>query len=158
MEMSEHGLGLLQKWEGFELKVYKDSAGLPTIGVGHLLTRSELTSGKIVIDGVPVQYSAGLTNQQALDLLGQDVKPAERAVNTGVKVTINQNQFDALVSFTFNVGVAAFTSSTLLKVLNQQQNDQVPTQFLRWVRSGGQVVQGLLNRRQNEISLWNGQV
>jgi lysozyme len=158
MQMSEHGLGLLQKWEGFELKVYKDSAGLPTIGVGHLLTRSELTSGKIVINGVPVQYSAGLTNQQALDLLGQDVKPAERAVNTGVKVALNQNQFDALVSFTFNVGGAAFTSSTLLKVLNQQQNDEVPKQFLRWVRSGGQVVQGLLNRRQNEISLWNGQV
>jgi len=158
MQMSGHGLGLLEKWEGFELNLYKDSAGLPTIGVGHLLTKSELSSGKIVINGVPVQYSGGLTNQQVLDLLSQDVKPAEQAVNNGVKVALNQNQFDALVSFTFNVGNAAFTASTLLKVLNQQQYAEVPTQFLRWVRAGGQVVQGLVNRRQNEISLWNGQV
>jgi len=158
MQMSEHGLGLLEKWEGFELNVYKDSAGLPTIGVGHLLTKSELSSGKIVLNGSSVQYSGGLTNQQVLDLLGQDVKPAELAVNNGVKVALNQNQFDALVSFTFNVGVGAFTDSTLLKVVNQQQYDAVPTQFLRWVRSGGQVVQGLVNRRQNEISLWDGQV
>ena len=158
MQMSEQGLGLLEKWEGFELNVYKDSAGLPTIGVGHLLTKSELSSGKIMLNGVPVPYSGGLTNQQVLDLLGQDVKPAELAVNNGVKVTLNQNQFDALVSFTFNVGVGAFTASTLLKLINQQQYTAVPTQFLRWVRSGGQVVQGLVNRRQNEISLWNGQV
>ena len=85
MKMSGHGLGLLEQWEGFELKVYKDSAGLPTIGVGHLLTKSELTSGKIVINGLPIKYSNGLTNQQATDLLGQDVRPAEQAVNTGVK-------------------------------------------------------------------------
>src|SRR2546430_581498 len=149
MQMSEHGLGLLEKWEGFELNVYKDSAGLPTIGVGHLLTKSELSSGKILLNGVPVQYSGGLTNQQVLDLLGQDVKPAELAVNNGVKVALNQNQFDALVSFTFNVGVAAFAASTLLKVLNQEQYTALPTQFLRWVRSGGQVVQGLVNLRQN---------
>ncbi|MEK6322627.1 MAG: lysozyme [Acidobacteriota bacterium] len=158
MQMSENGLGLLESWEGFELKVYKDSAGLPTIGVGHLLTKSELSSGKTVINGIPVQYADGLTNQQTLDLLSQDVKPAEQAVNSGVKVALNQNQFDALVSFTFNVGVGAFTGSTLLKVLNQQQYTNVPNQLLRWVRSGGQVVQGLVNRRQNEISLWNGQV
>lgn len=158
MQMSEHGLGLLEKWEGFELNLYKDSAGLPTIGVGHLLTKSELTSGKIVINGVAVQYSGGLTNQQALDLLSQDVEPSQQAVNNGVKVALNQNQFDALVSFAFNVGNGAFTASTLLKVLNQQQYTEVPTQFLRWVRSGGQVVQGLVNRRQNEVSLWNGQV
>ena len=158
MQMSEHGLGLLQKWEGFELKVYKDSAGLPTIGVGHLLTKSELTSGKIVINAVSVKYSDGLTNQQVLDLLSQDLKPVEKIVNNGVKVPLNQNQFDALVSFVFNVGNAAFAASTLLKLLNQKQYADVPAQLLRWVRSGGQVVQGLLNRRKNEISLWNGQV
>src|SRR4030095_1930259 len=145
MQMSEHGLGLLEKWEGFELNVYKDSAGLPTIGVGHLLTKSELTSGKIVINGIPVKYSDGLTNQQVLDLLSQDVKPSEQAVNQGVKVPLNQNQFDALVSFAFNVGNGAFAASTLLKVLNQKQYADVPAQLLRWVRSGGQVVQGLLN-------------
>ncbi len=158
MQMSENGLELLQQWEGFKLQVYKDSAGLPTIGVGHLITKSELSSGKIVIDGVPVKYAGGLTDQQALDLLAQDVKPAEKAVNNGVKVPLNQNQFDALVSFTFNVGVGAFQSSTLLKVLNQQQYDEVPAQLRRWTRAGGQVVQGLVNRRQNEINLWNAPV
>ena len=158
MQMSQHGLSLLEQWEGFKLQVYKDSAGLPTIGVGHLLTRSELTSGKIVINGVPVKYSGGLTQQQVTDLLAQDVVPAQQAVNTGVKVALNQNQFDALVSFTFNVGNGAFLGSTLLKVLNQGQYDQVPTQLLRWTRAGGVVVQGLVNRRQNEIKLWNGQV
>lgn len=158
MQMSQKGLGLLQQWEGFELKVYRDSAGLPTIGVGHLLKKNELSSGKIIINGVPVKYSDGLTEQQALDLLSQDLAPTTGAVTNGVKVTLNQNQFDALTSFTFNVGTGAFTSSTLLRVLNAGQYDQVPTQLMRWTRSGGQVVQGLVNRRQNEIKLWNGQL
>ncbi len=158
MQTSENGLELLKQWEGFKLKVYKDSAGLATIGVGHLITKPELSSGKIVINGVAVQYAGGLTEQQVLDLLGQDVKPAEQSVNNGVKVPLNQNQFDALVSFTFNVGGGAFTGSTLLKVLNQNQYTEVPNQLLRWTKAGGKVVQGLLNRRQNEIKLWNGQI
>ena len=155
MQMSENGLELLKEWEGFELKVYKDSANLPTIGVGHLITKSEQTSGNIMIAGVAVKYTAGLTDQQALDLLSQDVRPAEQAVNNGAKVTLSQNQFDALVSFTFNVGVGAFNGSTLLKVLNQGQYDQVPTQLRRWNKAGGKVVQGLVNRRENEVRLWN---
>ena len=158
MLMSEQGLELLKQWEGFKSKVYKDSAGLPTIGVGHLLTQSERTSGAIVINGLAVQYADGLTDQQVLDLLGQDVQPAEQAVNIGVKVALDQNQFDALVSFTFNTGTGAFSSSTLLKVLNQGQYDQVPDQLRRWNKAGGQVVQGLVNRRENEIKLWNGQI
>ena len=158
MQMSPHGLELLEQWEGFKTTVYKDSAGLPTVGVGHLLTKSELSSGKITINGVPVSYENGLTEQQVTDLLAQDVQPAAAAVNNNVKVPLDQNQFDALVSFTFNVGVGAFTGSTLLKLLNQGQYDQVPDQLLRWTRAGGQVVQGLVNRRNNEIKLWNGQI
>lgn len=158
MQMSEHGLDLIKQWEGFKPDVYKDSAGLPTIGVGHLITKSEQSSGNIVIGGVPVQYANGLTDQQVLDLLSQDVQPAEQAVNNGVKVALDQNQFDALVSFTFNVGVGAFTGSTLLKVLNQSQYDGVPDQLRRWNKAGGKVVQGLVNRRENEVKLWNGQI
>lgn len=158
MQMSEHGLELLKQWEGFKPDVYRDSAGLPTIGVGHLITKSEQTTGEIVIGGVPAQYADGLTDQQVLDLLSQDVEPAEQAVNNGVKLELDQNQFDALVSFTFNVGVGAFTGSTLLKVLNQGQSDQVPDQLRRWNKAGGQVVQGLANRRENEVKLWNGQI
>jgi lysozyme len=158
MQMSQHGLDLLTQWEGCELKVYNDAAGLPTIGVGHLLTKSELMSGKITIGGVAVKYSDGITSQQAEQLLAQDLGPTEAAVNNGVKVALSQNQFDALTSFTFNVGVAAFTNSTLLRVLNQGQYAQVPDQLMRWTRAGGRVVQGLVNRRQNEIKLWNGQI
>jgi lysozyme len=158
MQMSQHGLDLLTQWEGCELKVYNDAAGLPTIGVGHLLTKSELMSGKIAIGGAPVKYSNGITQQQAETLLAQDLGPTEAAVNGGVKVTLSQNQFDALTSFTFNVGVSAFTSSTLLRLLNQGQYAQVPEQLMRWTRAGGRVVQGLVNRRQNEIKLWNGQI
>jgi lysozyme len=158
MQTSENGLELLKQWEGFKLNVYNDSAGLPTIGVGHLITQSERSSGNIVIDGVAVKYAGGLTQQQVLDLLSQDVKPAEQSVNNGVKVPLNQNQFDALVSFTFNVGGGAFAGSTLLKVLNQKQYTEVPNQLLRWTKAGGKVVQGLVNRRQNEIKLWNGQI
>lgn len=155
MQMSENGLELLKQWEGFKSKMYKDSAGLPTIGVGHLLTKSELTSGKITINNVSVEYANGLTDQQILDLLSQDVDPAAAAVTARVKVTLSQNQFDALVSFTFNVGIGAFSGSTLLKVLNQGQYNQVPDQLLRWNKAGGKVVPGLTNRRQNEIKLWN---
>ena len=158
MQMSEHGLELIKQWEGFKPDVYKDSAGLPTIGVGHLITKSEQTTGEIVIGGLPVQYANGLTDQQVLDLLSQDVQPAEQAVNNSVKVALDQNQFDALVSFTFNVGVGAFTGSTLLKVVNQGQYDQVPDQLRRWNKAGGKVVQGLVNRRANEVKLWSGQI
>ena len=158
MQMSEQALELLKQWEGFETKVYNDSAGLPTIGVGHLITASEQTSGAIVITGLSVQYADGLTDQQVVDLLGQDVQPAEQAVNGGVQVALAQNQFDALVSFTFNVGAGAFNSSTLLKVLNQGHYDQVPDQLRRWNKAGGQVVKGLVTRRENEVKLWSGQI
>jgi lysozyme len=68
---------------------------------------------------------------------------------------LNQNQFDALVSFAFNVGDGAFRSSTLLRLLNQGQYDQVPAQLRRWNMDNGHVVQGLINRRNKEIALWN---
>ena len=158
MQMSEKGKKLLAQWEGTILDVYNDAAGLPTIGVGHLLTRDELTSGKIYIQGQLVRYTNGLTPQQALDLLGQDLDKFERVVDESVTVNLSQNQFDALVSFAFNVGGGAFKDSSLLKLLNQGQYNQVPDQLQRWTRAGGRVVQGLVNRRENEIKLWKGQI
>jgi lysozyme len=158
MQTSEHGLQLLKQWEGFKPIMYKDAAGLPTIGVGHLLKQDELASGKININGVPVEYAAGLSDEQVTALLGQDLEPAENAVNSGAKVELSQNQFDALVSFTFNTGTQAFADSTLLKMLNQGNYDAVPDQLRRWVRAGGNVIQGLVNRRENEIKLWLGQI
>jgi lysozyme len=158
MQTSQHGLQLLKQWEGFKPKLYKDAAGLPTIGVGHLLKKDELASGAITINDIPVAYADGLSDEQVTALLGQDLVPAENAVNSGAKVELSQNQFDALVAFTFNTGTQAFADSTLLKMLDQGNYDAVPDQLRRWVRAGGKVVQGLVNRRENEIKLWLGQI
>ena len=155
MQVGQSGKKLFQEWEGLELNEYLDSGGAPTIGVGHLMTRSERMSGKIIINGKGVVYRKGLTVQQCWDLLDQDLDSAEACVNSMVKVPLNQNQFDALVSFVFNVGNNAFRDSTLLKMLNAGHFDQVPTQLRRWIRDNGKIVKGLINRREKEISLWN---
>ncbi len=135
--------------------MYKDSGGLPTIGYGHLLTQSENTSGKITINNVSLDWANGLTEEQADQLLAQDLVVPEQLINTNVTVDLTQHQFDALVSFTFNVGDGAFESSTLLKVLNQGQYDQIPTQMRRWVYAGGHIVPGLAFRREADIRMWN---
>lgn len=154
MKMSQNGTKLLAEWEGLRTEVYDDAAGLPTIGVGHLLTKNERDTGRITIKGQAVDYQQGLSEQQVLDLLAQDLERFEAAVNDGVQVALNQNQFDALVSFAFNVGRQAFKSSTLLKKLNQGLYDEVPAQLRRWNKTGGNVIQGLVNRREKEIALW----
>lgn len=146
MRLSDKGLQLLKQWEGCKLRVYKDAAGLPTIGVGHLLTREELVGGK---------YDDGITEAEAMELLAQDVAPAEKAVS-GVKVPLTQNQFDALVSFVFNVGTGAFRKSTLLRKLNSGDYAAVPVELRKWTRAAGKRVPGLVNRRDNEILLWKG--
>jgi lysozyme len=154
MRVDDHGKAKLSEWEGCREESYLDSGGEPTIGVGHCLTRAERISGKLLIDGVSVDYCNGLTAQQCLDLLAQDLAGTEKAVSDAVTVPLTQNQFNALVSFAFNVGNEAFRSSTLLKCLNQGQYEAVPTQLRRWVYDNGVVVQGLRNRRENEITLW----
>jgi lysozyme len=155
MQVGQHGKNLFKEWEGLVLHEYLDSGGAPTIGIGHLLTRSERTSGKIIIRGQAFAYRHGLTEQQCWDLLEQDLDSVEEAVNEAVTVPLNQHQFDTLVSFAFNVGNGAFRRSTLLKLLNQGQYHQVPAQLRRWNKDNGRVVQGLANRREKEITLWN---
>lgn len=157
MQMSKKGLDLLAQWEGIKLTMYNDVAGLPTIGVGHLLTQDERSSGKILIHDNPVRYAGGLTKEQAVQLLDQDVEAVEKFVTDQVQVDLQPHQFDTLVSFTFNVGKGAFKNSTLLKLLNQGLYDEVPGQLARWVYSGGRKIRGLINRRNYEISLWNNQ-
>src|SRR5512147_1317854 len=112
MQVGERGKQLFKEWEGLVTHEYLDSGGAPTIGIGHLLTRSERTSGKVVIGGQALDYRNGLTEQQCWDLLDQDLSGSQGTVNDAVKVSLNQNQFDALVSFVFNVGDGAFRGST----------------------------------------------
>ena len=149
MKISEHGLELLKEWEGCILHIYKDAGGLPTIGIGHLLTPQERVGNK---------YVDGITEVEALQILAADVTPAESMVTELVKVNLSQNQFDALTSFTFNCGTGAFSSSTLLKVLNNGQYDQVPAELMKWTKAAGKQCEGLVERRTNECKLWNGEI
>jgi lysozyme len=153
--VSDEGLRHLMRTEGFRNKAYKDVAGYPTIGVGHLLTSQEKRTGTIMINGKAVSYKNGLTDEQVKDLLAQDVKKYEKVVIDSVKVPLTQGQFDALVSFSYNVGPNAFKKSNLLRVLNQGKYNQVPNEMRKWVKAGGRVVKGLKNRREAEIALWN---
>ena len=141
MNISPNGLKFLMEAEGCVLKIYKDSAGYPTIGTGHLIRKGE-------------DFSAGLTTEQAQDLLQKDLVRFEAVVNEKVTVALTQNQYDALVSFAFNVGDGAFRSSTLLKRLNAGDYTAVPDQLMKWTKAGGRVNDGLITRRRNEAKLW----
>lgn len=151
--LSPVGLALLKELEGVRSKPYADAVGLLTLGVGHLLTRSELSSGKIVIAGVPVRYAGGLTTAQIDDLLRQDLAGVEAAINI-LGVPLSQGQHDALCLFCFNIGTGAFLASTLRKKLMAGDYAAVPEQLSRWTIAGGKTIPGLARRRAREIARW----
>lgn len=153
--MTERGKNLLRQWEGVRLKTYTDAAGLPTIGIGHLLTTRELLTNSVTINGKIVSIQDGLTLAQAEALLEQDLAQFESAVSDSVKQPLTPNQRDALISLSFNIGTGAFISSTLVRKLNQGDYQAVPDEFRRWNKVKGIVNQGLVNRREQEIALWN---
>jgi lysozyme len=155
MRMSERGLALLKELEGCELEPYIDSAGLWTVGVGHCLTQSELASGKITCGDNTLRWKDGpLSEEDANLLLQDDVGWAEACVEVAVRVPLTQEQFESLVMFCFNIGESAFRNSTLCKLLNNQEYNEVPNQLRRWNKAGGRFVQGLANRREREITHW----
>jgi lysozyme len=157
MKMSPEGVALLTELEGCRLAAYKDVAGFWTIGIGHLLTRSEVMSGKIIIGLSVVKWREGITQKQAEQLLYLDLYYAVAGVNQYNQAEqLNQHQFDALVSFAFNVGVGAFNNSTLAKCLRAGDLDAVPGQLRRWVKAGGKTVKGLVVRREKEVAMWLG--
>jgi lysozyme len=150
--LSDAGRAAIERREKLELQMYRDSANLPTIGYGHLLIRDELRSGKVL----GVDWRDGITPATADALLAADVYTASDAINEFVRVPLLQNQFDALVSFVFNIGDGAFQDSTLLRLLNTDQFAEVPTQMRRWIHSAGQVDPILVERRADEIAQWEG--
>ena len=154
MKTSTAGIILIEGNESSKNRVYMDQVGLPTIGVGHLLTKDELSSGKL--HSIGVKWADGLTEQQTTDLLDHDLTPVEEAITSLVRVTLNQRQFDSLASFVFNIGTTAFENSTLLRVLNGGAYTQVPAQMRRWVYSMGITLPALVRRREREIEMWNG--
>jgi lysozyme len=139
LKLSNNGLNILMQHEGLRLKAYKCSAGIPTIGVGH--------TG--LVNGKKITMDMGITYDKAKQLLANDVKAFENIVNKHVKVKLSQNQFDALVDFTFNIGAGGFISSTLLKLLNQGKYLEVANQFLVWNKPSE-----LLKRRNEERNLF----
>jgi len=154
MILSDNGRKALIASEGYREHVYHDSAGYPTIGIGHKMRPSELSSGKIIIDSVRVGWRYGLTRTQVYALLEQDIEKFEYTIDTYTNVELNQDQFDCLVNFTFNVGRGAYRNSTLLRLLNQGKYEEVPKQLRRWKYAGGKVDKGLVNRRKREVRLW----
>jgi GH24 family phage-related lysozyme (muramidase) len=143
MKTSQSGIDLIKKFEGFSATPYKDIAGLLTIGYGHLI--------------LPSEHFGALSSVEAYALLMRDIaEKAEYFVNKFVTVDLLQNEFDALVSFTFNVGGANFQKSTLLKLLNAGKKEDVPQEFLKWANAGGHKSEALLKRRQLEAKLFSG--
>lgn len=144
---------MIKKAEGWMPKVYKDQAGLPTIGYGHLLT-SEEKKQKTFED-------KELTEAEGEALLLKDVARFEQAINTMVQVELTQNQFDALCDFVFNVGTTAFGTSTLLKKLNRGEYEAVPAELKKWDKITDPKTKkkvplaGLTRRREREAILWS---
>lgn len=145
--LNQESIDHLKRWEGFREEAYPDPGsrdGKP-VTIGYGTTR---------IDGKPIALGTRITEAQAEEYLRQDVATAAAAVARAVKVPLTDNQFGALVSFTYNVGVGAFEGSTLLRKLNAGQYDAVPGELARWKFNDGKVMQGLINRRAAEAGLW----
>jgi GH24 family phage-related lysozyme (muramidase) len=141
VKISEAGLSLIKSFEGCVLTAYLDAVGIWTVGYGHT--------------GPSVHRGLTITQKLAEDILAQDVRRFELGVLNNVKVNLNQNEFDALVSFSFNVGVNALKNSTLLRLLNYGADRSiVAAEFLRWNKGGDKVLEGLTRRRQAEKALF----
>ena len=138
-KIQKNGIELIKSFEGLHLDAYLDPVGIPTIGYGHIRTAK---LGQVI------------TNEQADDLLRQDVAFAEKAVNTYVNTEITQNQYDALVSFTFNLGAGNLKMSHLLKFTNERKFELAANEFGRWVYAGGRKLNGLVRRREEEKNLY----
>ena len=139
MNTSPKGIALIKEFEGLRLKAYQCPGGVWTIGYGH-------TAG--------VKSGMVITEAQAEEYLKADLIAFERYLN-GLGLALNQNQFDALVSFIYNVGTGNFSSSTLLrKVRANPQDNSIMDEFLRWVYSKGRVLPGLQRRRLDEMKLY----
>lgn len=136
---SQRGLDLIENAEGLHLTAYQDDVGVWTIGYGH-------TRG--------VRPGMVITAADAQAYLRSDLNVAERAVNTLVTVDITQNQFDALVDFTFNLGAGDLAGSTLLRRLNDGDYDGAANEFGLWIHAGGKVEPGLVKRRNAEKALF----
>jgi lysozyme len=141
--LTQAGLDLIERFEGFSPCIYVCPAGYETIGYGH-----------VVRDGERDRFADGIAEDEAEDLLRWDVGVAERAVLRLISVPLTNGQFDSLVSFTFNLGGGALQRSTLRRKVNREEHTLVPAEFHRWVWAGGRKLRGLKRRREAEARIY----
>ena len=139
MNISEEGKSLIKKFEGCKLEAYYDAVDVLTIAYGR-------TKG--------VKAGDTCTQEQADAWLEEELEEYGGYVNDAVKVPLTQNQFDALVAWTYNLGPTNLNNSTMLKVLNAGEYDKVPSEMKRWNKAGGKPLQGLIRRREAESLLF----
>lgn len=141
MKTSQAGIDLIKNHEGLKLSAYLCPAGVPTIGYGHT--------------GPEVKLGMAISSAQAEAYLAKDLGKFESCINQNVHVILTQNQFNALSSFVYNVGPMAFTGSTLLRKINANAKDpSIKDEFMRWNKSKGVVIPGLITRRMDEANLY----
>lgn len=144
MKTSDRGIGLIEEFEGFSPTMYLDPVGLPTIGFGTLIDTKE----------EEYLLTAVINREEAETLLMAELIPIEREIEKMVK-KVNQNQFDSLVSFCYNLGSGSLKRSTLLKKINLNPDDPtIRKEFDRWVHAGGMILTGLVRRRKAEADLY----
>ncbi|ELJ5833590.1 lysozyme [Enterobacter kobei] len=144
MQTSEKGIALIKQFEGCKLTAYQDSVGVWTIGYGWTQP----------VDGKPIRAGMTIKQETADRLLKTGLVSYESDVSRLVKVGLTQGQFDALVSFTYNLGSRSLSTSTLLRKLNAGDYAGAADEFLRWNKAGGKVLNGLTRRREAERALF----
>jgi lysozyme len=144
MSVNDNGIELIKAFEGWRAKAYRDPVGIWTIGYGHTSMAGEptVTAGLVI------------TKQQGDEILRRDVALFARGVKKPLTVKLNDNQFSALVSFAYNVGLGAFKKSSVLKAVNTKNFDAVPSRLKLWNKAGYRVLPGLVRRRQAESDLF----
>jgi lysozyme len=147
MKVSKECLKMLAHHEGVRQKPYKCPAGLWTVGVGHLIG-----DGK----SLPDSWNKTFTLDEVYDILAKDVTRFERGVNKYITVPLRQNEFDALVSFSFNLGLGVLQRSTIRQALNRGDKAAAIQSLLKYNKAGGKVLKGLDNRRKDEAALFKG--
>ncbi len=139
--ITEDGLRLIRRFEGFAALPYRCPAGYLTVGYGHLVKN-------------PQAFQQPITEDEATEILVVDIEAAARAVLRLISVPLTDGQFDALVSFTYNLGSGALQRSTLRRKVNREEHEDVPAEFAKWVFAGGRKLKGLIRRRQEEALLY----
>lgn len=145
MNISDNCITLIKHHEGVRNMPYQDPIGLWTVGVGHLMG-----NGKVR----PKDWNRRRSNEEVDQLLRYDIRRFENGVESLINVKLNQNQFDALVCFAFNVGLGNLQASTLRRKLNRGDYEGAANEFPKWRRAGGRVLKGLVKRRNDERVLF----